>query len=131
MPRQRHRTALQIPAELIVMRDSHSTPTRVGHEPTAALEPRPAPPVPPSTPKLGRGAPFTEEVYVSPSGRIFLPAGFDLETGAIRTLTRRSVLRQPPKARPRRARVVLGQRQVRARVPTRESWVVPPHLAPR
>lgn len=131
MPRRRHRTALQVPTELFV-RNQRSTPTRIGHQATAELDPVPVPvPEPEPEARIDRAAPWTEEVFVSPSGRIFLPAGFDLETGSIHTLTRESVRREPPKARPPRARVVIGQCQGRARVPTRESWVVPPHLDSR
>ncbi|MEM9455187.1 MAG: hypothetical protein AAGF11_13480 [Myxococcota bacterium] len=134
--RRRHQTALQIPTDLIV-RHLRSTPTRVGYEAVAELTdhlpaPEPAPEPKPEIP-LDRTGPWTEEVYVSPSGRIFLPAGFDLETGSLRTLTRKSVRREPPRPRPapRRAHVVISSRAGRARVATRESWVVPPHLSPR
>ncbi|MCA9710382.1 MAG: hypothetical protein KDK70_31370, partial [Myxococcales bacterium] len=105
MHRRRHRTALEIPSDLIV-RHARSTPTRLGHETT--VEPEPPPP-PPSRPAV-RSAPWTETVYVSPSGRIFLPPGFDFERGRPRTLTVTSVQRQPPPPRPEayRARVVIG-----------------------
>lgn len=130
--RRRHRTALQVPSDLVIVRKARSTPTRIGHEMTVEPEPPPAPELPPSRPVPDRSAPWTEELYVSPSGRIFLPAGFDFDTDRPRTVTRKLIRREPPSPRPspRRARVVIGQRSGRARVPTRESWVVPPHLAP-
>lgn len=134
--RRRHQTVLQIPTDLIV-RQPRSSSTRVGYEAVAefAIEPPAPEPEPEPEPEnlRDRTAPWTEEVYVSPSGRIFLPAGFDLETDSIRTVTRKSVRREPlrPRPAPRRAHVVLGSHAGRARVPTRESWVVPPHLSPR
>jgi hypothetical protein len=124
--RQRHLTALEIPSDHGIG-VSRSVPTVVGHASTAELEPEPAPPSPPPS----RPAPWTETVYISPSGRIFLPPGFDFEQGRPRTLTPISIRREPPSPRPEpyRARVVIGQ-VPRPRTITRESWVVPPHLQP-
>jgi hypothetical protein len=117
--RKRHLTALEIPSDHV----SCSIPTLVGH--TVTAEPEPAPPSPP------RSGPWTETVYISPSGRIFLPPGYDFEHGRPRTLTPTVVRREPPPPRPEpyRARVILGQ-VPRPRTITRESWVVPPHLQP-
>ncbi|MCH9686859.1 MAG: hypothetical protein K0V04_35825 [Deltaproteobacteria bacterium] len=72
-------------------------------------------------------APWTEEIYVSPSGRIFLPRGFDVEHGRTRTATRRSACRRPDPARPepRRGHVAAEGAPIRRRVVTRESWVLP------
>lgn len=122
--RKRHPTALEIPSDH-GMEVSRSTPTLVGHASTAEPEPEPAPPSPPQS----RPAPWTETVYISPSGRIFLPPDFDFEHGRPRTVTPKSLRREPPPPRPEpyRARVVLGH-VARPRTVTRESWVVPPHL---
>lgn len=123
--RRPYLTALEIPSDHGVQR---STTTQVGYEslvePAASLEPLPSP--------APRPAPWTEDVYVSPSGRIFLPAGFDFDDERPRALTRCSVRREPPPPRPtpRRAHVVIGQVLPRPRAITRESWVVPQHLRP-
>lgn len=122
--RQRHSTVLEIPSDH-GLGGSPSVPTLVGHLSTAAVEPEPAPPSAPSRP-----APWTETVYLSPSGRIFLPPGYDFEHGRPRTLTPEAVRREPPPPQPEpyRARVMIGQ-VPRPRTITRESWVVPPHLS--
>lgn len=122
--RKRHLTALEIPSDHGIG-VSRSVPTCIGHASTAEPEPEPAPPTPPPS----RPAPWTETVYISPSGRIFLPPGFDFEHGRPRTVTPKIVRREPapPRPEPYRARVVMGQ-VPRARTVTRESWVVPEHL---
>ena len=132
-----HLTVLEIPTD-IGIRVARSTPTLVGHTPTVGPEPPQAAPSP-------RPAPWTETVYISPSGRIFLPPGYVFEQDQPSTLTAQTVRREPapPRPEPYRARAVIGQiaprvapqvaPQVAPMVPrprtvTRESWVVPPHL---
>ncbi len=131
--RRRHlRTELEIPSDHGV-RIQRSSPTLRGYASMVQAPPQIAPVPEPRTPAVAaRPAPWTEEIYVSPSGRIFLPPGFDVSKGVPRTMTRRSVRRQPPVQRPapRRAQVVIGQVVSRPRSRTRESWVVPPHLSP-
>lgn len=124
--RRRHRTLLEIPSDHL----PRSQTTMIGH--ASLLEPEVEPLLAPSSAAPKAAAPWTEEVFVSPSGRIFLPPDFDFDRGLPRTVTRRSVRREPTPARPkpRRAHVVLGRLPTRPRVETRESWVVPQGLAP-
>lgn len=126
--RRHHRTALEIPADHGV-RYQRSSTTQLGYQ--SLIEPEPEPTPEPES-EASQAGPWTEQVYVSPSGRIFLPPGFDFEQGRPRTVTLRSLRRQPPAPRPahRRANVVLGEVASRTRAVTRESWVVPSHLAP-
>jgi len=138
-----HTTMLEIPADHGI-RTPRSTTTQVGH--TSVAEPVEAmlPPRRPAGPD--RPAPWSEQVYVSPSGRIFLPPDFDFEHGWPRTLTPHTLRREPSvlRAEPRRAHVVLGRLGPAGQAPqitsiapaaspprtvTRESWVVPEHLA--
>lgn len=119
--RRRHLTVLEIPSDHGVA--PRSVPTFLGHASTAELEPEPTPPRQPPP----RHAPWTETVYISPSGRIFLPPDFDFAHGRPRTVTPHAILRQPPTPEPYRAHVVIGE-VPRPRTVTRESWVVPPHL---
>ncbi|MCX4243962.1 hypothetical protein [Paraliomyxa miuraensis] len=130
-----HLTVLEIPTELGI-RVSRSTPTLVGHVPTAGVmvgsNPRPQPPPAPSPP-ISRPAPWTETVYISPSGRIFLPPGYAFADDQPSALTAHTIRREPapPRPEPYRARVVIGQVApvvARPRTVTRESWVVPAHL---
>ncbi|MEX1367003.1 MAG: hypothetical protein AB1Z98_28000 [Nannocystaceae bacterium] len=125
MPRRRTQaTLLEIPSDH-EPGWSHSTPTLRGHAPTVE-------PTAPS-PEPNRAAPWTETLYVSPSGRIFLPPGFDFGAEGPHRLTPHAVRRDPPPPKRRRAHVVIGlvpSPAPRPRVPTRESWVVPPHLRP-
>lgn len=117
-------TLLEIPSDHGVGR-SRTTPTMLGH--ASMVEPAPEPVRAP----LSRPAPWTETVYVSPSGRIFLPPGFDFGDDGPRGLSPHTVRRAAPTPAPRRAHVVIGQvggQVPRPRTTTRESWVVPPHL---
>ncbi len=119
LQRRRHRcTLLEIPSDHGVPAPRSAT-TLVGH----ASLPEPAlSRMPPEA-----ATPSTEEVYVSPSGRVFLPPGFDFERGRPRAVTRRSACRQPapPRPEPRRAHVAVQGGPMRRRVITRESWVLP------
>lgn len=121
--RRHHRTVLEIPSDHgeTVPR---SRTTQLGH---SSLEPADEPLCPP---RSSVAAPWTEELYISPSGRIFLPVGFDLDRGRPRTKTRPTTgsERAPSSpgtrsAHPTRERVV-----PRPRVVTRESWVLPEDL---
>lgn len=121
-------TVLEIPTD-IGIRISRSTPTLVGHGSTLGAEPEPPLQAAPSSPQPARSAPWTETVYISPSGRIFLPPEYAFDDGPPSTLTAQTVRREPapPRPEPYRARAIIGQ-VPRPRTITRESWVLPTHL---